>query len=254
MGYVESLEPEYEPDPRSVQYAYPDGWPAPTGYYPNDRGHLQTPVPGQNYDTDQDAYATHATVIQGDLSWTETIDQHPYVRINATWTPAPNFERPDGHHDPLTDGPPPGTIDNMHMYYTRQQGTSQTHLLDVPGHRFPTSGSQDGAAWTTIQDLQQTMRPYDASLTTPISVDPSIPREMPDTEREIAPSPEHGWTSQPLEISTQEILKKTKALTQQQPGKQEFLANSTYAGQSYGTQSAHVGSVNAVVPSRRPRG
>ena len=254
MGTVEGVEPVYEADPTAVQYSYPDGWPDPTGYYPNIHGHIQTPVPGQSYDPHEDLYASHTTVIQGDLSWTETIDQHPYVSVDATWTPAPDFERPDGHHDPLTDGPPPGTIRNMRMYYTRQQGTSQTRLLDVPGHHFSQWGSQDGAAWTTVQDLQQTMRPYDESITTAISTDPSIAREMPDTEKEYAPSPEHGWTAQPLLTSTEEVLRQTNKLIQQQPAKQEYLANSSYAGQSYGTQSAHVGSANGPIPSRRPRG
>lgn len=223
----------------------PGGRPAPTGYYPDVRGQIQQPITiGPVFD---DLYRT--TVV-GANDPGETVDQHPWLYVTQTWTPPENFERPSGVQDPLTDGPPQPTIQNLALHYRRESGTQVTAYYDAPGHTFPRNGSQDGAAWTYYQDPTRALMPYD-----PAQTDGG---QMPDTLRSIPPSPAHGWAMRPLVNAQAAINAKTAALVQEQPGKQERLANSTYAGQTYSQTTARAGQAGGgsygTVHSRRRRG
>lgn len=221
----------------------PDGTWAPTGYYPNVGGHFPDRPPG--YAMLEDCIRND--VVVGALDWTEDKDQHDWVQVSADWTPPPHVERPPGVHDPLPDGPPPTTLRDLSLHYTRWAGASQTRLLDAPGVTgFRDTGTQDGISGVYLQDVKRTLAPYA----------PATPGgEMPDTLRWLPPGPAHGWTVRPAETSTGETITKMRDLVQQQPGRQELLANSTYAGQSYGVQTAHlVPTGSGGVPSRRTRG
>lgn len=221
----------------------PDGMPTPTGYYPNVRGHLTSPITvGPVYD---DLYRP-AVVGANDPG--ERIDQHPWAYVTATWTPDKVTARPSGVEDPLADGPPQPVIRDLSLHYRREAGASATAYYDAPGHRFPRNGSQDGAAWTYYQDPTLALMPYDPAQTTQ--------GEMPDTLRAIPPSPAHGWAVRPLVNAQAALNAKTAALVQQQAPKAELLANSTYAGQTYSqtTARAGTGATFGTVHSRRGRG
>jgi hypothetical protein len=221
----------------------PSGMPAPTGYYPNVRGQLQYPIGiGPVFDE------LYRPAVVGANDPGEKIDQHPWLYVTNTWTPPENTTRPSGVQDPLTDGPPQPVIKDLSLHYRRTAGTSVTAYMDAPGHQFPRNGSQDGAAWTYYQDPTRALMPYDPAQTTG--------GQMPDTLRAVPPSPPHGWAMRPLVNAQQAINQKTAALVQEQPGKQERLANSTYAGQTYSQTTARAGQFNSggSVPSRRTRG
>lgn len=220
--------------------------PAPTGYYPNVRDQIQTPVYGNKPNGAKvggadDLYP--GTIIQDSLARSEKIDQHPYLHVAATWTPAPNTERPSGVQDPLTDGPPQPDLMDLATHYYRRAGTSVTQHLNAPGVKFPVYGDQDGVSWTYVQSTPAVLAPYD-----PASVDAK--GDMPDSQRTLAPSPPHGWTEQPILNAQQENNLKAAKLKQQRPGKQERTANSTFAGQSFGQRTAHVGQQGTTTVSR----
>lgn len=210
--------------------AMPDGTPAVTGYYPNLPGTIKHPV-GGNLVFD-DLYP--GTINVGSLDHTEKIDQHSWLQVSNRWTPPPDTTRPSGRQDPITDGPPQPFLDDMSIAYNRRQGTSVTAHLDAPGIQFAAFGSQDGATWTYAQSTQRSLAPYD-----PSQLDPTT-GQMPDTLRALAPSSPHGWTEQPPVLSQAENNLKAASLKQQVPGKQELVADSTYAGQSYGMTTRHV--------------
>lgn len=220
----------------------PDGTWAPTGYYPNVGGHLPGRPPGYEVYEDQ----IHGDVVVGYLNGTEDIDQHDWLDVTATWTPPPHVDRPPGVHDPLTDGPPQPSLRDLALHYRKWAGASVTRLLDAPGIQFRDTGTQDGISGVYLQDVQRTLAPYA----------PATPGgDMPDTLRWLPPGPAHGWTVRVAQTSTQETLTKLSDLTQQAPGHQELLANSTYAGQSYGVGTAHLTPTGSGgVPSRRTRG
>ncbi len=223
----------------------PRGMPAPTGYYPNVRGQIQYPITiGPVFDE------LYRPAVVGANDPGEKIDQHPWLYITNTWTPPENDTRPSGVQDPLTDGPPQPTIRDLSLHYRREAGASVTAYYDAPGHVFPKNGSQDGAAWTYYQDPTRALMPYDPAQTTG--------GQMPDTLRAIPPSPPHGWAARPVVNAQAAINAKTAALRQEQPPKQERLANSTFAGQTYGQTTARVGQASAAlsgsVHSRRRRG
>lgn len=225
--------------------ATPSGRPAPTGYYPNVRGQLQYPITiGPVFDE------LYRPAVVGANDPGEKIDQHPWLDVTQTWTPPENTVRPSGVQDPLTDGPAQPPIRDLSLHYRRESGTSVTAYYNAPGHdHFPKNGNQDGASWTFYQDPTRALMPYDPAQTTG--------GQMPDTLRAIPPSPAHGWAVRPLVNAQAAINAKTAALVQEQPPKQERLANSTYAGQTYGQTTARAGQMDAVhgTPhSRRGRG
>ena len=226
--------------------ANPQGMPTPTGYYPNVRGQIQYPITiGPVYDE------LYRSAVVGANDPGEKIDQHPWLDVTQTWTPPENQERPSGVQDPLTDGPAQPTIRDLSLHYRRESGASVTAYYDAPGHVFPKNGSQDGAAWTYYQDPTRALTPYDPAQTQN--------GQMPDTLRALPPSPPHGWSMRPLVNAQAAINAKSAVLVQEQPGKQERLANSTYAGQTYGQTTARAGQASASglsgsVHSRRRRG
>lgn len=223
----------------AVTYAMPDGTPRATGYYPNlPGGHIPQPITWG--DIGDVGYGEVAT---GVLDWTETIDQHATLHVSASWTPAPEDERPSGHHDPLTDGPPQPTLGDASVYYTRSQGASATRQQDVPGRQFPANGCQDGVSWTYFQDTKLAMTPYDTAL-----LDPRT-GQMPDTLRAMQPSPNHGWVQQPANTGIAAL----DFPEQQKPGRQELLATNPFAGQSYSAGTAHVSTQAGSVPTMRSR-
>ncbi|MFL6116737.1 MAG: hypothetical protein ACJ786_36085 [Catenulispora sp.] len=219
----------------------PRGVPAVTGYYPNVRGSIPQPITiGPVYDE------LYRPAVVGANDPGEVVDQHPWTYVTQTWVPPENFERPSGVQDPLTDGPPQPVIKDLALHYRRQSGSSNTQYYNVPGRKFPVNGSQDGAAWTYYQDTTLAMMPYDPAQTTG--------GQMPDTLRGMPPSPAHGWAVRPLVNAQAAINAKTAALTQQQPTRQERLANSTYAGQTYSQTTARAGMAPSSTHSRRSRG
>lgn len=230
-------------DPNRRVNVRPDGSPAPFGYYPDrswpDQGQVtQSPV----YD---DLYGPAR---QETLNGAERVDQHPWMQVSATWTPPADCARPSGGNDPMVDGPSSPTPRLLSLFYARAQGSDQTKFLDAPGVRYPSNGSQDGASWVYYQDSRLAMLPYDPA--------PDANGQMPDTLRALPPSPPHGWASQPAINAKQAELDKMRQLRGQRAPHQDRLANSTYAGQSYGARTAHVGAAPATgtTPSWRSRG
>jgi hypothetical protein len=228
--------------PTARTNVHPDGQPAPTGYYRDMTGVNQgrvsiSRVPGR-------LYHDYGTV--GHYN-DERIDQHGYLQVSATWSPAPAGPRRDGRDDPLVSGPPMPTPRRTGLFWRIAAGTSKTQLDDVPGHVFPKNGSQDGASWTWFCDPKLQLAPY-----TP---DPRT-GQNPDSLRSLEPSPAHGWTSQPvLNIKAVENAK-ALALIQQQAGRNDRLAPSTYAGQSFSARTSRVSNPAGatMTPSRRTRG
>jgi len=215
----------------------------PTGYYPNVRGQLQAPIGiGPVFDE------LYRAAVVGANDPGEAVDQHPWMYVTQTWTPPEDTDRPSGVQDPLTDGPAQPTIRDLSLHYRRESGRSNTAHYNVPGRKFPRNGNQDGATWTMYQDVTRALMPYDPAQTSG--------GQMPDTLRALPPSPAHGWTERPLINAQAAINAKTGALVQQQATRQERLANSTYAGQTYSQTTAHAGqgSTFGTVHSRRGRG
>lgn len=214
----------------------PDGTPAPTGYYPNLNGYMGRVIQGSP--TFPEMYPE---VLITEQHAAEEVAQHPYLYVEATWTPPADNPRPSGISDPLAAGPPQPTIRDLSMFYAREQGSSHTRFDDVPGHKFPKYGNQDGVSTTYFQDTGLAMAPYNPSLVVAEGTQPDGITGMPDTLRAVAPSPAHGWSEQPVIQTAQEDSNNRMASqTQQQPGRQDFLANSNIAGQSYGLQTVHV--------------
>ena len=236
--------------PHAIDPGVPIDVPAPTGFYPGVRGHLQHPV-----EVDHRAFEElyHETIV-GSLNYTEDIDQHPWVQVDATWTPAPNMTRPDGKWDPLCDGPPPPTLRDLSLHYRKWAGASVTRFADVPGVTFPPTGTQDGSSWTYLQSPALAQQHFDPALNKFNESTGQIEGGMPDTLRTLPPSPVHGWTARAVLTPQQEVNLKAAALQQQTPGRQERLAPSSYAGQSYGQGTAVVAGPVGSVPSMRPRG
>lgn len=233
--YKVTAEPYAQPlDDAEVvvgSFTMPDGTPAPTGYFPNVSGNVgHAVVQAPMLDA---LYAVNETIIPESLGAAESVDQHPFLHVAATWTPPADDPRPSGVSDPLAAGPPMPTLMDVSLWYQREQGSSNTSFMDVPGHKFPQLGSQDGASSTYFQDSALVQAPYNQSML--------VGGEMPDTLRALPASPAHGWTEQPVMVSAQEEqLVKYESLPGQQPPHQDFLANSTIAGQSYGLTTAHV--------------
>lgn len=221
------------------------GAPAPTGYYPDLYGERS-----RDYVTSSDVESygpfgdRPARKEVGDRS--ERVDQHPYVQVSQQWLPPQEGPRRTGRDDPAADGLPAPTVWNLELFYAREQGTSNTRFLDVPGRAFPANGSQDGATWVYYQDPRIAMAPLGAD------------GKAPDSLRSIPPSPAHGWTVRPVVNATQAEVRKAATLVQQQRPHQDRLAPATAAGQTYSQRTAQVGQGMqqraANLGSRRPRG
>lgn len=235
------------------------GWgPAPTGYYP-DRNpeHLGT-VRNDYKVTEAHNSPGGPRIPVEPLNTAERVDQHPFVQVDATWTPLPSGlnGRQDGRHDPLTDGLPQPTVRLFGTYWYPRSGTSRTRYMDVPdGRTFPGVGSQDGQTWTYYVDTATAAGPYD-----PVTEGSSNGAgQNADSLRALPPSPAHGWTEIPV-VSGPELMRRQnkKIKGQQQYVTQNRLANSTYAGQTYSQQTSHVrnpsGATSVVNDPWRERG
>lgn len=210
-------------------YENPQGQPRPTGFYPNVRGSIPTGWIGTNQVFD-DMYPEMA--VPGSLNWTEDVNQHVYLHVSATWTPPKFPVRNTGESDPLTDGPPRPDLNDLALFFSQEQGSSQTRHLDAPGVQFTDVGVQDGVTWTYAQSARLGLEPYNPG--------PDSGGQMPDTLRAIPPSATRGWTEQALGNPSAVEIQKSLDLTQQQSPRQDWLANSTFAGQSFGALTRHV--------------
>lgn len=237
--YAQQARAGLRPDRRLP--ARPDGAPAPTGYFPDRSWPEQGQASWSPVYDDQYGPARQET-----LDGAEKVDQHPFLQVSATITAPPQGPRKSGRNDPMEDGPAAPTLRLLGLFYARAQGTDQTRHLDAPGVRFPSNGSQDGASWSYYQDPKLALLPYNPA--------PDANGEMPDTLRALPPSPPHGWTEQPAINSKAADNAKMKTLRQQARPHQDRLANSTYAGQTFSQQTAHVGQAAGGAPSWRRRG
>jgi hypothetical protein len=232
----------------------PQGVPAPTGYYLNMNGVEQGVV----------SESPISPYVPGGreevLNASERVDQHPFLQVTATWTPSADYERPDGHHDPLTDGPPAPVVRNLQLFYQVAQGTSITNFQDVPGRTFPAYGSQDGAAWTYYQDPNIALvdppcgvAPYAGIAYNP--TDSEGITQAQDTLRALPASGAHGWTSVPVINAQQLDIDKAATMRQQRGAHRDLISNSTAAGQTFTQQAAHLPrTVQGSTPSWRTRG
>ena len=228
-------------DPHAEVYVTADGRPHPTGYFP-DRSSPQQGRADWSPVWDDTYGPSRFEAVGGEL-----VDQHPYLQVSATWQPYPEDERPSGHDDPLADGLPAPTPRLLSLWFMTARGSSRDQYDDVPGRQFPQNGSQDGCTWVYYQDPVRALAPYDPA--------PDSGGQMPDTLRALPPSPAHGWASQPVMVAQQWDRMKMDSLPQQRGVNQNRLANSTYAGQSYGSRTAHVGDLGSgQTMSRRSRG
>lgn len=219
-----------------------DGVPQPTGYFPD----RSNPQQGQVTTSPlfEAMYADRGTI---DPVEVQRVDQHPWLQVDATWTPPVAGPRRDGRNDPLTSGPARPTPRLLGLFFNYTQGNSHTGLDDVPGRKFNRYGSQDGASTVWYADPSRQMAPYQP--------DPAT-GQNPDSLRSILAGPAHGWTAQP--VFNVKAVENAKALQllQQQPGRNDRLAPSTYAGQTFSNQTTKVANPAgaAPVPSRRSRG
>lgn len=219
-----------------------DGCPQPTGYFP-DRSNPQqgtvslSPVFGR-------LYADRGTI---DPVEVQRVDQHPWLQVDATWTPPVAGPRRDGRNDPLTSGPARPTSRLLGLFFNYTQGNSHSSLDDVPGRKFPRIGSQDGASTVWYTDPYRQLAPFEP--------DPAT-GQMPDSLRQLPAGPAHGWTAQPVMNVKAVENAKAMQLLQQQPGKNDRLAPSTYAGQTFSNRTSPVANPAgaAPTPSRRRRG
>lgn len=221
--------------------------PAPTGYYPDrNPSHMGT-VRNDFPVTEAHGSPGGPRVPVEPLNTALKLDQHPFVEVAATWTPAPSWGngRPSGRHDPLTDGLPEPVVRLFGTWWYPRSGTSRTSYMNVPdGRRFPSTGSQDGQSWTYFVDSAIASGPYNPA----IPYDPEAPEgtgQNVDSLRALPPSPAHGWSEIPVNSGVKLQASKQKAgkhkiKGQQQYVKQNRLANSTYAGQTFSQQTAHV--------------
>lgn len=231
-----------------------NGWEVrPTGYYPDmnqeTMGRIDTPL-------DNLVQAPYGSPGALGLIPTEPgsshdrVDQHPVLQVSASWTPAPSWGngRPDGGHDPLTDGTPRPELFNASLHYHRRSGASRTTYMDVPdGRRFSPYGTQDGVSTTWVVDTQASLEPF-----TP---DPKMGGQHRESLRKLPPGPSHGWSSIPAVPSPIQDADKIKKLRRQKNVKQNRLANSTYAGQTYSQQTSHVANAaGGMIGSWRSRG
>ena len=218
------------------------GWrPAPTGYYPDhyaDRmGRVRPKDPVLSPD--------RCVPLEPGNTF-DRIDQHPYLQVDATWTPDEPSARPTGRHDPLTDGPPQPTVRMSQVYYHRAAGSSRTRFMDVPdGRRFSPTGTQDGVTTVWYQSAGAAMAPVNSDGT------------IPETRAQLGPGPVHGWTAIPVINAQAAELAKAKALVQMKNRGQGRRASSTFAGQTFSQRSAYVSNpagANGPTPSWRTRG
>lgn len=212
---------------------YLETLPAVDGYYPDlyasgiPQAALKVPVYPEQY---------QQTVYQGSI-YAEQVDQHTVLHVSQTWVPPVNHERPDGRSDPAAAGLPRPDIDFVSNYFYQQRGATNTRLLDAPGRVFSRVGVQDEVSWTWVTSQAMQMAPYDPNAL----VDIQGRMEMPDTLRALEPAGAHGWTAQPPVTHQEELIDKSKKLRQSQNADRNLLANSTYAGQSFGARTRHVG-------------
>jgi hypothetical protein len=258
-AYVPPLDPgrRFDQAPHAIQpgnQGLYNGWgPSPTGYQPDHRNANQRAVATPLDNLVRAPYGSPGAlglIPTEPGSNAELIDQHPFLHVAASWTPdSYGNGRPDGGHDPLTDGPPRPEIKNVALHYYRRSGNSRSRYSDVPdGRRFPATGSQDGSSTTLYVDSR--------AATEPFKPDPATGQHRESLMR-LAPGPAHGWSSVPVVDTRLQDLRKVKQLKQQKNVKQNRLANSTYAGQTYSQQTAHVHNPAGApqsVPSWRARG
>ncbi len=220
------------------------GWgPAPTGYQPDHYAEQIGTVHNDFQVTEAHNSPGGPRVPVEPLNTAEKVDQHPFIQVAATWQPAPSFGngREDGFHDPLTDGLPEPVVRLFGTYWYPRSGTSRTRYMDVPdGRTFPGTGSQDGQSWTYFLDTPTAAGPYNPVI--PYNPDaPEGTGQNADSLRALPPSPAHGWSEIP--VASGVALKRgqdQQIKHQQQYVTQNRLANSTYAGQTYSQQTAHV--------------
>lgn len=207
----------------------PGGRPAPTGYYPNNVGHL--PIEGTFHaEPGEEPYLPR--VQGGKLNG--QIDQHPWMYTAATVTAPPQGPRKSGRIDPLEDGPTHEDLRHLKMYQRRMVGTSTTRYQDRPDYGPKQIGRQDGVSYVYWASPDRAMLPYDPQL-----LDPRT-GEMPETWVAIPPAPARGWSARPVYAEQEKINAKAKAVPGHRTPHQDRLANSSYAGQSYSAQTAHV--------------
>jgi hypothetical protein len=229
------------------------GWEVrPTGYYPDHNGETMG-----RFDTPLDnlvvapygSPGAPGVVCTEPGSSHDRVDQHPFLNVAATWTPSPYGNgRPDGLHDPLTDGPPRPEVFNASLHYHRRSGASRTTYMDVPdGRRFSQTGTQDGVTTVWYVDTAAALEPFNP--------DPKTGQHR-ESLFKLPPGPSHGWSSIPAVPSPIQDADKITKLRRQKNVKQNRLANSTYAGQTYSQQTAHVANPTGggIIGTRRPRG
>lgn len=229
--------------------APPMSWgPSPTGYYPDFNAERQGAAEwenkiveahgesGGNPDGSGGSPGVPTVAVSA-----EKIDQHAFLQVAGTWTPAPITQRPTGGYDPQTDGPGAPVPRMLMHYFYRACGSSRTRYMDVPdGRQFPRTGSQDGSSSTWYQDPARAMAPYSVP---PEQYDPKHPdasTAMPESLLALAPGPSHGWSNIPVSPGTLLMRNQTKKRRQQKNVGQNRLANSTYAGQTYSQSTKHV--------------
>jgi hypothetical protein len=224
----------------------PTGWgPAPTGYYPNVRDEHHPPV---RVDYPMAGYADQELPIPPSARPNpELIDQHPWLQANATVKPPEHQARQTMQHDPVADGLPAPVLRIASVWRYTGYGVRNTHYLDVPdGRAFPKTGSQDGSSTINYQDPGAALATYNVPAS---AYDPQYPERstsMPDTLRQIPAGPSHGWSEVPVAPGNLLNRAQTARLRQQKAGRQDRLANSLTAGQTYSQSTQHVGS------NRRP--
>ena len=220
----------------------PDGTPAITGYYPDVIRGTSRGGPRKTPPAYVGMYGNTPYVASWQQFDKAIFKQHTILaHQSSTWVPDKSVvQRQDGLHDPLADGPVAPTYRMISRNYRIQGGTSNTANLDNNVVKFSPYGMQDGVTYIDTID--------------PIKSNPKINPVGPgmtyteSSQFQVPPSGPHGIHARtPLHKLNQvqaNTLNRNKV--QQKGTRQNRLANSNYAGQSYSATTQTLGGATVV--------
>jgi hypothetical protein len=187
------------------------GGPVPAGPVRGQRYSTRHPLPGPPFGIDG--------LSPNDQGWHR--DRHAFVYQGTSTT-----GRDSGVHDPLPDGPVRPSIRNLMMNWRREDGTDATRGFDPRRPQYLPVGWQDGSPtriWGGTPGFYQAYGSRGSGEL--VGADTSGNVQIPGTRP-------HGLHTHTVN-SRRSTLKTYRSTPQMVPGRQDRLANSGRAGQSY---------------------
>lgn len=187
------------------------GGPAPRGPVVGSTASTRHPLPAPPFNVNG--------LSPNDQGWHR--DRHPYAYQGTSTT-----GRDSGLHDPLPDGPVRPSLRNLLIDWRRMMGTDATRNQDVHRPQYLPVGWQDGSPTRIFGGTPGYYQAYGARGTGElVGTDTSGNVQIPGTRP-------HGLHTQTVN-SRRSTLKTYRETPQMVPGRQDRLANSARAGQSY---------------------